>query len=614
MAVEPGLVNETRLRALLAEEHESDAVEFKDVWDLEDRKHIVELALAVGAMQSCGGYVVVGVDGRGEPTGNLTDRHVELLDPATVDDKIGRYLPPPINIRVGRHRLGANVVLIYVERRAEGLTAFLRDGSYSDETGRQVVVFRQGDVYTRRGTKTVRVSQEDIARAFAGTTAPGSTELGWELAPAEFERAFARALHEYDGREARTLIRRALAVAKESLANGDSLLVPLLDRLTLAGLVLIDEEQTLGNLARLRDIVEAFAGIYELALDAADRVRAIGEVARHELWTEVVVRFYAIGAYAVRAEAWEAVPVLVARDTRAQRVDDGDLLGHWRQQATDRGLLIDRGIPVQEAAAELVGASDWARPDGVEAEAVLDSVCAFDQLASLVYAAAAVSAGVDLELASLYGNSGLVGVERGDPILARLLDDEHLRNAVFPHRDLALRRALQILLGYARQEAHAAGRDRFQSHTWGEVDRFIRGEEGSRSAPRLAAPDIVLGHPSHQPVFAIGADDKRYVETLKPRYLIENKTADVTARDITTGIRTRDGRELAFDAFRAPALLPGETAPVEGLEVPYEYLAGIHESAVGTVLLYWARFTDPDGVRWCVTYDPQTRSHEYTDE
>ena len=329
--------------------------------------------------------------------------------------------------------------------------------------------------------------------------------------------------------------------------------MPLLDRLAVAALVLIDEEQTLGSLARLREVVEALAGIYELALDAAGHPVAIGEMARHELWTEVVVRVYAVGAYAVRRAAWEAVPVLVARDTRAARIADGDLFAHWREQATDRGLLVGRDVPLQEVAADFIDANDWARPDGVDRDAAFASVCAFDQLASLVYAAAAVAADVDLELAPLYGNAGLVG-------------DDALRRAVFPPRDVALRRALQQLLKYARQEAHQAGRSRFQAHEWVEVDRFLGGEP-SRSAPPLVAPEIVLGHPSFQPVFAIGPEDKRYVSALRPRYLIENKSTDTTIRDLTTGIRTRDGREFAFHAFLAPALRAGKKALMENVEV-----------------------------------------------
>jgi hypothetical protein len=232
VAVEPGVVNADKLRALLAEQHESDTLEYKDVWDLDERKHVLELALAVGAVQSLGGYIVVGVDGSGQPTGNLTDRHVALLDPAVIDDKIGRYLPPPIELRVGRHRVdGANVVLIYVLRRAEGLTAFLRDGTYTDDSGRQQFVFREGDVYTRRGTKTVKVGQEDISHAFAGQRGRADEALGWDLPPGAFERTFARALHELDGREARTLVRRAPVVAKEWLAEGKSIL-PLLDRIS----------------------------------------------------------------------------------------------------------------------------------------------------------------------------------------------------------------------------------------------------------------------------------------------------------------------------------------------------------------------------------------------
>lgn len=118
---------------------------------------------------------------------------------------------------------------------------------------------------------------------------------------------------------------------------------------------------------------------------------------------------------------------------RASGVADGDLFGHWRRHATDHGLLRSNGVPLQVAAAEFIAGNEWARPDGAEHDVAFESVCAFAQLASLVYAATAVREGIGLELAPLYGNSGLVGVARGDPILVRLLDDEDLRWAIFPH-------------------------------------------------------------------------------------------------------------------------------------------------------------------------------------
>jgi hypothetical protein len=80
--------------------------------------------------------------------------------------------------------------------------------------------------------------------------------------------------------------------------------------------------------------------------------------------------------------------------------------------------------------------------------------------------------------------------------------------------------------------------------------------------------------------------------------------------DLTTGVRRRDdGREHAFDNFRAAALAPLEKAPVANVSIPRDLFDGLTDQDVETAFLFWARFTGPGGVRWEVSYDPQTGDH-----
>lgn len=157
-----GSVNETKLRELLDQQAEAANLEFKRLRDLDTTEGVVKLALDIAAMQSVGGYIVIGVDDRGTPSGDLSARHAELFDEAVVRDKIKKYVPPPFELRVGRHEVdGALVALVYVPRRASGLTVLAAVGEYEvNERPRRL--FGPGDIYVRRGTKKERATQEDI--------------------------------------------------------------------------------------------------------------------------------------------------------------------------------------------------------------------------------------------------------------------------------------------------------------------------------------------------------------------------------------------------------------------------------------------------------------------
>lgn len=76
LLVEPR-VDATTLRELLAEEHESDCLEYVAECDLAERRDIVELATEVGAL---GAYLVIGADDDGRPMSSLDARMAQLFD------------------------------------------------------------------------------------------------------------------------------------------------------------------------------------------------------------------------------------------------------------------------------------------------------------------------------------------------------------------------------------------------------------------------------------------------------------------------------------------------------------------------------------------------------
>lgn len=108
-------VDETKLRELLAEQHESEVLEYIGACDLRERRDVVELASEVGAMAACGGYVVIGADDRGVATTMFNADQAMLFDDATLRHKLSKYLPLDLEIRVGRHPTGTTgLVVIYV--------------------------------------------------------------------------------------------------------------------------------------------------------------------------------------------------------------------------------------------------------------------------------------------------------------------------------------------------------------------------------------------------------------------------------------------------------------------------------------------------------------------
>lgn len=149
---------------------------------------------------------------------------------------------------------------------------------------------------------------------------------------------------------------------------------------------------------------------------------------------------------------------------------------------------------------------------------------------------------------------------------------------------------------------------------WGRVVKHrVRPEP---EAP-AESPIIVLGHPGYS-ISTETITERRltplnYLTKLDPFYVIENKEALVTVTDLTTGVRRKDCRgEHTFDNFKAAALAPLQTAPVRDVSIPRDLFDELTDQDYQTAFFFWVHFTSPGGIRWEVSYDPETRDHERT--
>lgn len=156
--IEPAL-DKAKLLELLGAAHEHEGLDYKRRVDLNERRDELELVKDISAMSASGGYLVIGADDGGQPSGMMTDADALLFDESRLRAKLKRYLPEPLSLRTARHDLdGSVIVLVYVGAHPNGFVIVAADGQVADK-----VVFRRGDVFLRHGTASERWVPEDFA-------------------------------------------------------------------------------------------------------------------------------------------------------------------------------------------------------------------------------------------------------------------------------------------------------------------------------------------------------------------------------------------------------------------------------------------------------------------
>ncbi|MBA3380810.1 MAG: hypothetical protein H0T97_02935 [Actinobacteria bacterium] len=503
-----GIVSEEKLAELLALQAEYPELDYKETIDLSTTGGMVELAKDVGAMRVCGGYMLGGVDGNGGLTGQLDNADPRPFDEANLKPKLLRYLSQPLELRTSviEHQ-GHRVAMICVLPSAEGCTFFCADGKY-ERNGKEKVVFREGDVFWRDGTRSVRVGQqgfEEIVERRIATQKEDwikeqqeirrreRTELEAARVGRELAEAPLGSVHlDLDSKElslaALDFVRRGDTVALRHLLNDaasraralierddiESGLADLLDRVTCLAAAFLEYEQR----DWLERVIDLLVETYAMPLREGD-VRRFGlstainpNEPAPRVWLLVTERVFGLGALAVRRNRWDVVreltlqlPEPIARDgydtnwlrhtltmaSRAQKFE------HEETQKTSLLTL----------ARTVVTRLECLRPDAPDDEAVLTSLAQFDILSNLV----AIDDAGTVEGRAFYPNFARFRQWRIQRAVERLLTDPALRGELFKRRDDDLAIALAEIGSRASDEGLRY--DGFESWADTPVGEFI---------------------------------------------------------------------------------------------------------------------------------------------
>jgi len=476
--VEP-TVSLEKLRELLAEGHETSELDYKQTLDLDTHRDLVELAKDLGAMRGepLGGYVVVGADDHGTVTGTLTPRTAQLLDEAALRGKLSKFLSPPLTLLSAVHDVdGHECGLIYVGPAPLGFEVFEQVGEYVDDKKRNRTVFQKGDVFVRIGTSSTRWDaaaaserleryartqkeawrrelREDLGAIFdAGVAgarvASGPTAaLTWQLDAQTFDSAVVELLRRNDDIPLRRLLAQAPAEVARARHEGrlDDI-ATILDRLTCVAAITLelDREEWVAR------VVDALLRVYNLGIDASGFAQTTPE--NIQLWLDVIVRVYALGALAVRLERWPEVRELAVRKGQGHDFEYYESwLRHAQVAAARAGMTPDKqpDLALIPRAHNVVRAVECLRPD-VEAEddAVLTGLCQFDAYAALAVVAVSGSMGGG----AFYTNFARFWTQRAQPAFSRVVRDPAVREVIFPRSDADLAAAIRGIDQLATKE------------------------------------------------------------------------------------------------------------------------------------------------------------------
>lgn len=109
MIVVDGRTDEEKLRELLAAGTEETALDFKSTLDLsrrtsKDSLEFIKDCIAMGNLPG-GGYIVIGVDGRGRPAHDQPPVDVRQFDSADLRNRVAKYVDAPVHILSQHHEV-----------------------------------------------------------------------------------------------------------------------------------------------------------------------------------------------------------------------------------------------------------------------------------------------------------------------------------------------------------------------------------------------------------------------------------------------------------------------------------------------------------------------------
>lgn len=141
----------------LLNQAESEILEKKSKFDWRIKRDILELIkIAVSMANTKGGRILIG-DGN-----NLSRVTIKNFDSAKLDDKINRYIEPPIK-NIVSDCISKKYILITIDNSDNKPHIFKKDG-YDDQQNKNL--FWKGTIWVRHSSKTEMINRNDIERIF----------------------------------------------------------------------------------------------------------------------------------------------------------------------------------------------------------------------------------------------------------------------------------------------------------------------------------------------------------------------------------------------------------------------------------------------------------------
>jgi hypothetical protein len=503
-------------------------LDFKSNIDPREKMGEVRLAKHVGAMRVHGGYIVLGVDDRGNSTGAMDDIDPRTFDEANLAPKLLRYLED-VGVRVQAFELGGRrIFLLCVLPSPTGCTFFKADGKYLRD-GKEVVVFREGDVFWRDGTRSVRIrkagfeklietrvqgakdqwlreqhqirrreveldeidgpkvvgsSEDEVTEAERGDGRPPLEGLTLDREPSDLGRLVLELARDGDEVGFVYLMNQAVgrAQAVTEAEDLDSGLADLLDRLTCMAAVLLTHNQN----EWFDRVIDAFVRIYASGFADGD-ARRFGystHIAPEEVgprvWLAVIERIFALGGLAVRQEEWDAVRTLTLQLPKPLEEDGYDK--NWLRHALTMAARADHlreerddgrkvELSLLSLARVVTARLDCLRPDGIrsDGDAIFTDLAQFDLLSNLI----AIDDVEEAEGRIFYPNFARFRQDRIQPIADRLVADLDFRSQLLRNGDEVLAKGLREVGERAASEGWRF--DGFDGWTHTSVAEFIAG-------------------------------------------------------------------------------------------------------------------------------------------
>ncbi len=170
VVVEPQLTA-SKIEELLTRKRESAKLDYKQEWDPQRNRDVLELTKDLVSMaNTAGGYVVLGMGDGGEEVG-LSDTQAGKLDEATLRAQVQAFIGTPLELFLDKTIVWRTkrYAIVTVLKCPRSPVVFEKIGQYSaPEAGnKQTIVFREGEVFVRHGSASERWNQEDARTIYA---------------------------------------------------------------------------------------------------------------------------------------------------------------------------------------------------------------------------------------------------------------------------------------------------------------------------------------------------------------------------------------------------------------------------------------------------------------